>query len=250
MHCSNCGNEIKNDEKFCSSCGTPIKKEQSEGLGIASMVLGIISLVFCIFLNILTLPLSLTGLILGIVNKAKKGKRISGIILNSISIILSIVIFIFIIFLGITIIGSVFSDPDIRDRINNFYNELERNSSSNYVEGTYNCKSFSGSGEGSNYIVRLELNDNYTFLWGKYNDTKDNYVNGTYTFEDLDKKNGSGDYSYYSITLYHDNFYENGIKKNTSDKSEYEFGITKKNNKKQGIIMNAKTYNMYYCYEE
>ena len=56
------------------------KKKSGEGLGTASLVLGIISLVLsftCIifFPIFLVIPLALVGLILGIVNKAKKGKK-------------------------------------------------------------------------------------------------------------------------------------------------------------------------------
>jgi hypothetical protein len=87
-------------------------------------------------------------------------------------------------------------------------------------------------------------------MWGKYGDTYNNYVKGTYTFKDLDKKNAAGNYSYYNIKLDGDVFYKDGVKQTEPYASEYEFGITKDNGKKQGIIMNTKTYNMYYCYED
>ena len=241
MYCNNCGTEIKENEKFCSNCGQKSgvkkleqKESQNEGLGIASMVIGIISIILSLILNILIIIIPIIGLILGIINKAKGGKKISGIILNIISIVLSIVLFIFFFIMGISLISN-FMDSELL---------------SNPVSGNYNCASFDGRGASKDYIVRLELNNNETFLWGKYNDTSNNYVKGFYTYKDLDKKNASGEYSYYSVSLNGDVFYQDGIKQTDPYKSDYEFGITKQNGKKQGIIMNTKTYNMYYCYEE
>lgn len=248
MYCKNCGAENEKDTKFCSKCGKEMKK--SEGLGIASMVIGIISIVLSFLITVITLPLSITGLILGIVNKAKGGKKISGIVLNAISIFLSIILIFVYLFIGIGIFSAVISDPEVRKELENFEREIDRSSSSNYVEGEYNCKSFDGNGATGSYIVRFELNKDMTFMWGKYGDTYRNYVKGDYTYKDLDKKNAAGNYSYYNIKLDGDEFYKDGIKQTEPYASEYEFGITKENGKKQGIMMNTKTYNMYYCFEE
>ena len=257
MYCNNCGTENEKETKYCVKCGKELAPK-SEGLGTASMVIGIISIVLTLIINILTLPLSLTGLVLGIVNKAKGGKKVSGIVLNAISIVLSILILIVFLFIGIGIFGLVFNEinnnPEIKkefkEGVEQFEREMDRQSSDNYVSGDYNCKSFDGNGASGEYIVRLELNNDKTFMWGKYGDTYNNYVKGDYTFKDLDKKNYAGNYSYYTVTLDGDVFYQDGVKQNDPYKSEYEFGITKQNGKKQGILMNTKTQNMYYCYEE
>ncbi len=253
MNCSNCGTLNEKETKFCVNCGKELEKK-GEGLGVASMVIGIISLILTFILTVITLPLSLTGLILGIVNKAKGGKKISGIILNAISIFLSIVLIFVYLFIGIGIFSAIISDPDVRNElkkgVEDIEREFDRETSLNYVEGEYNCKSFDGNGVKGDYIVRFELDDDMSFMWGKYGDTYNNYVKGTYTFEDLDKKNAAGNYSYYTVTLDGDVFYEDGVKQTKEYASEYEFGITKENGKKQGIIMNTKTYNMYYCFEE
>lgn len=253
MNCKNCGTQNTNDTKFCVNCGKELNKT-SEGLGVASMVIGIISLVLSFIITVVTLPLSITGLVLGIVNKAKGGKKISGIVLNAISIFLSIVLVFVYILVGIGILGAVVSDPDVRKEIEkgveDLEREIDRQTSYNYVEGEYNCKNFDGTGASGDYIVRFELDDDMTFMWGKYGDTYKNYVKGTYTYKDLDKKNASGDYSYYTVSLDGDEYYQNGVKQTEPYASEYEFGITKENGKKQGIIMNTKTYNMYYCFED
>lgn len=265
MHCNNCGEEIKNNGKFCTNCGTEVGKKD-EGLGTASMVIGIISLVLTFFINLATLPLSITGLILGIVNKSKKGKKVSGIILNAVSIVLSIIIFFILIVVGFTFLGFIFDktigSDSVREDIHEIYEDIREDvhdeihddistkESINPVEGKYNCKNFDGTGPTGDYIVRFELDDDYDFLWGKYGDTYKNYVKGTYTYEDLDKKNPAGNYSYYTVSIDGDEFYQDGIKQTEEYASEYEFGITKESGKKQGILYNGKTGSMYYCYEE
>lgn len=279
MFCSNCGTENKKDTKFCVNCGKELKKEtkkevvnntnnKDESLGTASMVIGIISLILTFLINLLTLPLSITGLVLGIVNKAKGGKKVSGIVLNAISIGLSFMVFFFIMILGFSFIGQVFdrvfNSPYVKEEINELYDDLkddyydydddykddEEDLAKEAVLGKYNCKSFDGTGPNGDYIVRLELNKNNSFLWGKYGDTYKNYVKGTYDVDDLDKTNYSGNYTYYEVELDGDEFYQDGIEQDEPYESTYEFGITKENGKKQGIIMNTKTQNMYYCYEE
>lgn len=127
MFCIKCGKEIKDGTKFCTNCGAEVtaqkekvketkEKEdklsysqnqtiktttnptptttqststgEQDGKATASLVLGICSfVVFC-----LMFPLSIIGLILGLVSKEKSGKRTAGIILNSIALGLSVVI--------------------------------------------------------------------------------------------------------------------------------------------------------------
>jgi hypothetical protein len=71
----------------------PLKEEK--GLSVASMVLGIIGIVFsCCFY--LTIPAAITGLILGIVSLVKKkggkGMAVAGVIMCGLSIVLGIII--------------------------------------------------------------------------------------------------------------------------------------------------------------
>ena len=262
MYCPKCG--TKNDEnvKFCSKCGASlteekkeVKKKESEGLGIASIVIGIVSIIFALIFNIWTIFIPIIGLILGIVNKALRHKKFAGIVLNAIAIVLSVIMFfVWTVILGIAI-GETAKEAsrdgsDLNKTLNQIYNEIDRSTSDNYVAGKYNCKSFDGAGAKGDYIVRFELNDDNTFLWGKYNDTARNYVRGTYTFSDLKKTNADRYYAYYNIKLTGSEFYKDNIKQSEPYASEYEFGITAQGTKKQGIIMNTKTYNMYYCYEE
>lgn len=281
-YCSKCGAQNEEGVNFCSKCGNSLtgdSNEQSsiltesqnnvqnetsiipnensqkkkEGFATASLIIGIISLVLSFVFNILILPLAIIGLVLGIVNKVKKGKKIAGIILNIIAIVISTIIFI-IIFI---IIGAVKDEADkegytFEKFMNQLYNSLDYNSSDNYVAGNYNCKSFGGTGESDDYTVTFKLNKDYTFIWGEYNNIEDNHYSGTYTFEDEEKTNNSGDYRYFMITLNVDEFIYDGEKQDIPSNASLkeEFGITGVNTKKQGIIMNTGTYNMYSCYEE
>ena len=231
MYCPKCGEKNEEGVKYCCKCGALLnekEKNKKESLGTASLVIGIISLILsftCIvFIPLfITIPLSIIGLVLGIVNKAKKGKKISGIILNILAFIISIICFI----ISIVLIGAFIDETSdnidtdkFKNSLNQFYNELERETSNNYVEGKYDCKSFDGSGEKEDYIVHFELDDDMTFLWGKYNDTDNNYVKGTYTFKDLEKTNGDRSYAYYNIKLVGDEYYNEGIKQREPYESE------------------------------
>lgn len=129
--CSNCGKEINENADICLNCGILIKKDMKvktkknvvpgKGLSIASMILGIIATLivlssittvyeissFSYYVEteaivdllsdiVLSLILSITGLVLSAIgfSKFKSGFNISGLILNSISVFLNIVIFI------------------------------------------------------------------------------------------------------------------------------------------------------------
>jgi cytochrome b subunit of formate dehydrogenase len=68
-----------------------------KGLAVASMVLGIVAVViFCFFY--VSLPIAITGVILGIISLAKrkngKGMAVAGVVLNSAAIVLAILFFV------------------------------------------------------------------------------------------------------------------------------------------------------------
>lgn len=83
------------------------KKDAPSGLNTAGMVLGIISIILAvIFIGApLALLLSIIGLILAIVYKAKGGSKASGLVLSIISTILSIIMT----FLFVVVMGTVVS---------------------------------------------------------------------------------------------------------------------------------------------
>lgn len=71
---------------------TPNEEKKSSGLSIASLVCGIVALVCCF----LTIPLSITSIVLGIISLSKKnsgkGMAIGGIATSAVSIIFYIII--------------------------------------------------------------------------------------------------------------------------------------------------------------
>ena len=122
--CPNCGKQITGN--FCSNCGYSMAKPAPEknGKGVASMVLGIIGVVwaalellslggieaalselsdtsipyligFAIGYNILTIPCGLIGLILGLTAK-KDSKAKTGIITSAIALLVCLITFIYI----------------------------------------------------------------------------------------------------------------------------------------------------------
>lgn len=79
------------------------KQEDKKGFSIASMVLGIISLVFC-FVWIISIPSAILAIIFGIlgIKSTGKGMSIAGLVTSGIGIIISFVIFVLLIVVGIS----------------------------------------------------------------------------------------------------------------------------------------------------
>lgn len=259
MYCRKCGNAVADDASFCANCGEKIESSQvnvnndgsnnnfnnydsnngdskKEKSSNASLIIGIISLVLSFIFTVLILPLAIVGLVLGL---SKKAKNKVGVILNAIAIVVSIIVF-------VTTINS----PEFKEFLSKFYNELSYSSSDNFVAGNYNCTGVDS--DTSEYLITLHLNKNKTFLYGPYGKLDNNYAKGTYTFEDEEKTDASGDYKYFMLTLTgsKDDFIIEGSPADHDFNSQMEFGITSVNVKKQGVIMFVSNYNMYYCYEE
>lgn len=120
MYCSNCG--TKNDgNNYCVKCGNKLEFnnnnvviEEGKSLKTASIVLGILGIIgsVLIIFSPISFVLSLIGLILGIV-ATKKIRNVSGIVLSSIGLFLSLII------LGI--IGLIFNIA-----IENRYDEIDK----------------------------------------------------------------------------------------------------------------------------
>jgi hypothetical protein len=277
MKCKYCGKDLKETENFCGGCGAKVEREEvnqnvdttttntqqvnvpkSEPLGTASMVIGIISLVLTFLVSIIILPLAIVGLILGIVNKSKKGKKISGIILNSIAIFLNVAAVVVTVLLAGVIYKSLPKDDDgkliIDDEkknqfLDDLYTDFNYQTNENFIVGKYNCGDVMGSGE---YQIVIHLNEDKTFFYGPYGKTDNNYAKGTYTFEDELKTNASGQYKYYMVNVKGNDgeFIVDGKPKEKAFDTEFEIGLTTIDAKKQGVVMFTSTNNTYYCFEE
>ena len=82
-------------DKINGAFGGAAMPEQKTGRGmaIASMILGIVSIIFCCFGTFVTVTLALTGLILGIVSQAQKSSDIAvaGIITSAFGLVFGII---------------------------------------------------------------------------------------------------------------------------------------------------------------
>lgn len=102
MICHECGKEISDGMSTCPNCGCPIDlqrediqygNESKTGLAIASMVLGILSLVLmCIAIGYV---LAIIGIILGIISLVQhyggKGMAIAGVTTSAVTLFLLVV---------------------------------------------------------------------------------------------------------------------------------------------------------------
>ena len=165
--------------------------------------------------------------------------------------ILAIAIFFF------ALSGYFSSNPgaakEILDSISEGVNEAERQSNENYVAGTWNCASGTGSTtDRDNYSTTLKLNKDMTFKYGPYGDLTNNHYSGTYTFKDEDKHTPDGKYDYYMIDFDTTEAVFDGEEDTDSGKgiNQMEMGITKTEDGKQAITIFTSSYNMYYCYND
>jgi uncharacterized membrane protein len=89
---------------------TQPKQPESNGLAVASLVLGILSMTgFSIFTGI---PAIITGAI-GLKSPVNKGMSLAGVIMGSISVVLAVLLLILILFL--IFIGALASSSDAQD---------------------------------------------------------------------------------------------------------------------------------------
>lgn len=105
MFCKYCGTELDNGALFCTKCGrsqqmptnqqvntlqNTLKKEEKKGFSITALVLGITGFIAWL-IPLLGFPITIVGIILGIsgLKKGGKGMAIAGIILASITLLLT-----------------------------------------------------------------------------------------------------------------------------------------------------------------
>lgn len=242
MYCSNCGTKIENDNTFCTNCGQSIKNNPSqetiqnnlqqtganspqnnpiEGTAVASLIIGVLAVTLSFIISLFTLPLSITGFVLGISCKQKNGTKTAGIILNCLSVLIGIIVL---------IVYILFIYPS----------GLNKESP---IIGHWDCKAYSSAKISDDYILTFELNNDSTFKWIDYKNSK-NQVTGTYTHKKLDKEDKNSN-EYYNIKLTSTKYEVDGVSTTDEYKSEYEVGVNPSAN--TAIFMNANTYKMYYC---
>jgi len=186
MFCKYCGKKMTKNDKYCASCGKSTIEEEikpinvnelGKGRAIASLVIGIISVIFAGFI-----PLPIIGLILGYSYKGKCTEKTAGIILNIIGIILSVIIFVFFVIFGIVVISDAISDGNLIDI--NIEKPDEWDNYSKYIENDELDFSTSIVGnwkELSTYKSYLTFSENEYYFYDDINNMEKNYTTGTYT---------------------------------------------------------------------
>lgn len=107
------------------------KREDKKGFSIASMVLGIISLVFC-FVWIISIPCAILAIIFGIlgIKSTGKGMSIAGLVTSGIGIIISFVIFALLIVVGMS--AGLHTLESFDDIYNSYYDDYDYDYDSYY----------------------------------------------------------------------------------------------------------------------
>ena len=99
-YCSECGNEVRENEVFCSNCGnksiikSPIKKEKN-GLSIGGLVLSILGLLTCGLLTPISLIINIVNIVISKKKNNKDKLAMAGLIITIIQIVIFVVGFIF-----------------------------------------------------------------------------------------------------------------------------------------------------------
>ena len=242
MNCNNCGEKNNNNSKFCSKCGhslevgTIVNADPGRDKALASMIIGIISLL----VGAAFLPLPIVGLVLASSYKGKCTEKTVGIVLNTISLIIGILAIIFIIIFfvlfGTAIVNGAFDRVDLGEVI----------TSEMYDKDAWESYDYNRISEIVNYDTSLNGNwksyvdqDKYFVFDGNefhyytnMNDMENNYWAGTYEYKDgqqemehlemndtfkklLNKLKIRFDNQFYLITLYPNRIVKNGIEQST-----------------------------------
>ena len=161
MYCKYCGNKLTNNSKFCNKCGKPREEEtpttnineQGKGRAIASLVIGIITILF----GYIFLPLPIIGLVMATSYKGKCAEKTAGIILNTIGLVLSILSVIF------TIIFSIFI----------FKAVVNGNITDNFIIGDVEVEDIGEWEEYSKYVIETDELDTTTDMIGNWKELAD-----------------------------------------------------------------------------
>ena len=247
MNCKKCGKKVSKTDVFCQYCGTKVEQEESKakttksstkkeekkvevvkttpvetkkeggnGLAIASMVLGIIGILFSLIIGPFAFLFPLLGLIFALCSK-KSGFKIAGLVTSIVAFVIEIIITILSIFVFSTlfsIFGNYIDDYDYDydyDYNYNYKNETPY--------GEWECvpyPSYSANPE----KTTLNLKYSGRYVYGPSDDLLDNYYSGKFTYTSEYEKNlDYTDRKFLDIKADVDEFKLDGISQSTYGKN-------------------------------
>ncbi len=263
MYCTKCGKEFKNGN-FCQYCGQPrinpqIKPPEKNNKETAGLIIGIISLIFNFILFIVSIPLSIIGIVISKKAKKETNRTNVGLIINIISLVLSIITLLItiiaIILFGLAInalfnfdFKSIEKTPRERQEMHYTMNTKERISDIDDVIGKWNCYN---PNKIDDYTLILELKRNNKYKIGEYDSYNKNYATGEYA---ITQKRTPILYPDYSITYYDTSFISteeykinNKEYKEKAFDREYRIGVIDNKINKNTIIISDYLNTYYVC---
>ena len=276
MKCTKCGKEINKTDKFCQYCGTEVKAEEKKetkaaktvekrkevkeevkvekvtqteapqarrkGLGIAGMVLGILSIVFC-WCGLWVVIFPILGLIFSLISR-KNGFKIAGIITSIVGFVLQVLVTI------ITLAAMTSFFGILEDYVDNYdYDDDDYNYSYKYASlyGEWTCTPYPENDYKTKEETTLKFKYDGTYIYGPKDSLTNNYYSGKFTYErEYDKNKLYTDREFMDVKAPVDKFVLSGVDQDTTNKNlnmEFEFI----NDYDEAIIMFYNTYNTYHC---
>ena len=271
--CQYCGTEVKAEEKKEEKKTAtktvekkaevkqenvnkaPVQNQGNKGLAIASMVLGIISIIFC-WCGLWAGIFPLLGFIFALCSKSKSGFKIAGLITSIVGFVLQLFITIIaVVFLGA--LSSVYDHlrygdyDDIiekyEDKIDDYYDDDDYTFKYASVYGEWTCTPYPASDYTNDEETTLNFKYTGTYIYGPSDDLDNNYYKGSFTYErEYDKNEKYTDREFIKVTAPITEFKMNGINQSIENKNlnlEMEFI----NDYDEAIIMFDNTSNTYLC---
>ena len=279
MKCTKCGKEIGKTDLFCQYCGTEVKKEEEKtkavekktatkkaekveavkveekkednksgnGLAIASMVLGIIGIVFSLIAGPGAFLFPLLALIFGLCSK-KSGYKTAGIVTSIVGFVIELIITILAVTLFSSLIGLAGS---YYDYYNDYYDDYNYDYDYDYKntlpQGEWTCVPYPSYDYTNAEKTTLKLNYDKTFMYGPTEDLMNNYYSGTYTYETEYEKNREYTDKYFiDIKAPVTKYVYNGVSQDATN-ANLNMEIQLVDDYDTSYIMFYNTYNTYKC---
>lgn len=230
MFCIKCGNRVNDNDKFCMKCGNNLQNENKpkEKTALPSLILGIVSILGAFVANIFIIPISVVGLILGLIAEKKSKFKTAGIILNIIGVIMGIAVFIF-----LTLVVMM-GRKEIINKAQRFVDEVSS------IEGTWSCteqNDYYNFGVSENKKITFSFNNNYSFSKNTNDPEMSGYYTGTYFYYSTGKGRGN-----LTLTM-NDNYTDDS--RNPMNRTE-KYSVTYKDNNSV-IFYNITEGESYVC---